>query len=431
MKTNLNITDKSSHNTSETSELSARAFPPEKNFFKSEYEKFEKNRQHIVNDIKEQIEQILLPLNSNAVVSGRIKNFESFFFKYIKLLKSDDNNPKITDLLGIRIICPFIEDISAAEQLINENFQVEEKEKKGHASFKEFGYESIHILIKIPDDIIKKHGDAGIDIVEIQIRTILQDAWAEVEHELVYKAEFSPFDEPMKRKLAAVNASLSLADIIFQEIRSYQRKFTKEMDKRRESFFQKIEESTDELLFSEEHNKGSGVPGVINIKNIFEYNENASIDDLLIGALSAHNQNRFNDAINFYSKILELKPNKSIRSIIYKHRGMANFACSCYNEAIDDFNNAFAFDNKSYKVVYYRGVVHSVLKEYSSAIDDYTLSLSINPYQSFCLFRRAQAYYHIGDYPQALADCENSLALEPQNKSAIKFRDLLHDKLKM
>jgi putative GTP pyrophosphokinase len=324
-----------------------------------------------------------------------------------------------------------LEDISAAEQLINENFHVEEKEKKGHATFKEFGYESTHILIKIPFDIIKKRGDAGIDTAEIQIRTILQDAWAEVEHELVYKAEFSPFDEPMKRKLAAVNASLSLADIIFQEIRSYQRKFTKEMGKRRESFFQKIEESTDELLFSEEQIKKPGPLDIGSADNIFVYNENASIDDLLIGALTAHNQNRFNDAINQYSKILELKPDKIISSIIYKHRGMANFACSCYNEAIDDFNNAFVLDSKSYKVVYYRGVVHSVLKEYSSAIDDYTLSLSINPYQSFCLFRRAQAYYHIGDYPQALADCENSLTLEPQNKSTIKFKRLLHDKLKM
>jgi putative GTP pyrophosphokinase len=438
MNSNLKNTSKSSHSIESkkliaevSSEPSIRAFPPEKNFYKSEYEKYEKVRQLVVNDIKEQIEQILVPLNSNAVVSGRIKNFESFFFKHIKLLKAGDNTPKITDLLGIRIICPFIEDISAIEQIINKNFYIEEKEKKGHATFKEFGYESTHILLRIPDDIIKKRGDAGIDIVEIQIRTILQDAWAEVEHELVYKAEFSPFDEPMKRKLAAVNASLSLADIIFQEIRSYQRKFTKEMDKRRESFFQKIEESTDELLFSEEQYKKNSSLGVIDEKNIPAYNESASIDDLLVNALSAHNQNRFNDAINQYSKILELKPNNTICSLIYKHRGMANFACSCYNEAINDFNNAFALDNKSYKAAYYRGVVHSVLKAYSSAIDDYTLSLSINPYQSFCLFRRAQAYYHIGDYPQALSDCENSLALEPKNKLAIKFKHLLHDKLKL
>jgi putative GTP pyrophosphokinase len=407
--------------------------PPDKNSFYYEYVKYAEVRQLIVNEIKERVEQILASFDSKPVISGRIKNFASFFSKYLRLLKDGLNHPKITDLLGVRIICPFIEDLQVTEEIINKSFNVIEREIKGHYTFKEFGYESTHLLIKIPDELIERHGDPGTDIMEIQIRTILQDAWAEVEHELVYKAEFSPFDEPMKRKLAAVNASLSLADIIFQEIRSYQRKYSIEMEKRRGSFFQKIEESTDDLLFSSQQpwkkedanlnsaGEISSSPGM----------EKISIDDLLVNALSAHNQNRFNEAINQYSRILELKPNGVICSIIYKHRGMAYFACSQYNEAINDFTSALDLDGKSYKAAYYRGVVRSVLRQYSQAIDDYTLSLSINPYQSFCLFRRGQAYYHIEDYPQALSDCENSLALEPQNNSVIKFKDLLHEKLKM
>jgi putative GTP pyrophosphokinase len=402
---------------------------PNQNVIRKNYEKYLGIRYNIINNTKESLEQILRSLDSNLVVSGRIKNFSSYFFKYLRLLKLEDNNPKITDLLGIRIICPFIEDISAAENLINKNFTVIEKELKGHYTFKEFGYESIHILLKIPQHLIDKYGDPGTDIIEIQIRTILQDAWAEVEHELVYKAEFSPFDEPMKRKLAAVNASLSLADIIFQEIRSYQRKYTIEMGKRRESFYQKIEESTDELLFNEEQTKKSKADDSEKGNKNISYK--ASIDDLLVNALTAHNKKRFNEAIEQYSFILEQKPNNAICSIIYKHRGMAYFACSGYNEAISDFSSSLELDNKSYKAAYYRGVVHSVLKQYSQAIDDYTLSLSINPYQSFCLFRRGQAYYHIGDYPQGLADCENSLALEPNNKTAAKFKELLHEKLQM
>jgi len=408
-----------------------RVSQPDKNVLQAGYNKYADARHFIVNDIKERLEHILVPLHSNAFVSGRIKDFSSYFYKYLNLLKTGDKNPNITDLLGIRIICPFIEDISAAEELIKKNFNIRETEIKGHYSFKEFGYESTHILIEIPQDIIAERGYPGTDIAEIQVRTILQDAWAEVEHELVYKAEFSPFDEPMRRKLAAVNASLSLADIIFQEIRSYQRKYSKEMEKRRGSFYQKIEESTDDLLFSEEQTKTPESPADSVIKNISVDNEKISIDDLLINALTAHNKNRFGEAISQYSKILELKPKDAICSIIYKHRGMANFACSRYNEAIDDFTNALKYDEKSYKASYYRGVVHSVLKEYSHAIDDYTLSLKINPYQSFCLFRRGQAYYHIGDYPQALSDCENSISLEPQNESVLKFRELLHNKLRM
>jgi len=404
--------------------------PPVQNFLKSEYDNFYEIRHAVVNELKEQVENALSALDSNPVVSGRIKNFSSFFSKYIRLLKTGVQSPKITDLLGARVICPFIEDLAAAENIIKKSFNVIEREVKGHFTFKEFGYESTHLLITIPSSIIEKYGNPGTDIAEIQIRTILQDAWAEVEHELVYKAEFSPFDEPMKRKLAAVNASLSLADIIFQEIRSYQRKYSKEMGKRRESFFQKIEESTDELLFAAEESK-TKEPVINPDKPFSSDNYDESIDDLLVNALSAHNQNRFNEAISQYTKILELKPEELICSIIYKHRGMAYFACSQYNEAIDDFTHSLKLDEKSYKSAYYRGVVYSVLKQYSQAIDDYSLSLSINPYQSFCLFRRGQAYYHIGDYPQGLSDCENSLALEPNNKSAVKFKELLLEKLRM
>jgi len=404
--------------------------PPAQEAMRKDYEKYDDIRHNIVSELKECIESLIKDINSNPVVSGRMKSFTSYYEKYLRLLKNGVKNPVITDLLGIRIICPFIEDLSVIEEIIKKNFSILETERKGHYNFKEFGYESTHLLSKIPQNIIEKYGNPGTDILEIQIRTILQDAWAEVEHEIVYKAEFSPFDEPMRRKLAAVNASLSLADIIFQEIRSYQRKFTMELEKRRESFYNKIEESTDDLLFTEEPQKKTE-PVVFNTGISLVDTDKLSIDDLLVNALSAHNQNRFNEAINQYSKILELKPNNVICSIIYKHRGMANFACSQYSEAIEDFTKSLELDQKAYKAAYYRGVVNSVIKKYSNAIDDYTLALTINPYQSFCLFRRGQAYYHIGDYPQALSDCENSLALEPSNKSAVKFKNLLMDKLKM
>ncbi|MCL2214856.1 MAG: tetratricopeptide repeat protein [Treponema sp.] len=427
----------------------------DKNSIQKEYEKCSEARHLVVNEIKEQIDNILTALDSNPVVNCRIKNFPSYFNKYIRSLRDGVKNPVITDLLGIRIICPFIEDLAATEDLIKINFNVVERDVKGHYSFKEFGYESTHLLITIPKAIINKHGYPGTKTIEIQIRTILQDAWAEVEHELVYKVEFSPFDEPMKRKLAAVNASLSLADIIFQEIRSYQRNYSKQIGKRRESFFQKIEESIDDLLFMEDHNLNSNLKdntarANTSIKdeydNDFNIIDNSNIDDLLVNALSAHNQNRFNDAISQYTKILDMKKptitdylksgedsrsDDMIRAIIYKHRGMAYFACSQYNDAISDFTSSLELDSQSYKAAYYRGVVHSVIKQYSRAIDDYTLSLSLNPYQPFCLFRRGQAYYHMGDYPQGLSDCENSLSLEPNNKSAVKFKKILHEKLRM
>ncbi|MDR2661608.1 MAG: tetratricopeptide repeat protein [Treponema sp.] len=400
---------------------------PDRNLFKTRYEETSGSRDHITRELIEAVERAVYPLASRPTVKGRVKGFTSYYKKYLKLLKTTPGTePVITDLIAIRVICPFLEDLTAVESLLREHFSVTELDRKGaHFSFKEFGYESVHLLIEIPSALIDKWGECGSGQAEIQIRTILQDAWAEVEHELVYKAEFTPFDEPMKRKLAAVNASLSLADSIFQEIRVYQRQLNSELGKRRDSFFRKIEEATDGLLFGPEGDEDTG------FTELPLPDDRATIDDLLLNALYAHNKNRFSEAASFYSRILEMKTADAIRSLIYKHRGMAYFAQSRYEEAIEDFTKSLETDPGSYKSAYYRGVVKSVLRLYPGAIEDFTLSLKINPYQNFTLYRRGQAYYHLEDYPAALADCEASLALDPEFSGAARFRTLLQDKLKM
>ena len=408
---------------------------PNQNQLKEEFESFAECRHLIIYDLKERLENILSALDTAVVVNGRVKSFSSYFNKYLDLYKTSRIPPNITDLMGLRIICPFIQDIIASEKLIHKNFVVTEIEKKGGFSYNEFGYESIHLLIKIPDELIEKHGYSGTNIVEIQIRTILQDAWAEVEHQLVYKAEFNPVDS-VRRKLAAANANLSLIDIIFKEIREHQITYSAQMGTRRKSFYKKVEKATDELLFQSEIDgeaayEAEKIPPEDDILPLLDDSsgKNPSFDDLLVKALIDHNQGRFNEAISQYTQILKINLENKISSVIYKHRGMAKFACSRYDEAISDFTAALELDHSSYKAAYYRGIVSSVLKDYSKAIDDYTLSLKIYAIQPFCLFRRAQAYYHIGDFHAALADCENSVAVEPSNELAIKFKDLLLQKL--
>ena len=382
-------------------------------------------------DIERKLYKIFAPFPYIPTIKVRTKEFNSFYKKYISQLKLGIIVPAITDLMGIRIICPFIDDIVLVEDIVKKHFDVIEVERKGQYTFKEFGYESTHLLIKIPADIARVRGETGSDVVEMQVRTILQDAWAEVEHEIFYKTEFTPVDIPMKRKLAAVNASLSLADIVFQEIRNYQKKLNDQMEQRRKTFYQKIEESTDDQLFVDMPVQQLPEKPAEEAPAAVSFAPNASIDDMLLDALEAHNENRFEVAITVYSKILKLKPDKTILSLIYKHRGMAYFAQSRYHEAIEDFSDALDLDDQSYRVAYYRGVVHSVLKEYLEAIDDFTLSLKVHPYQAFCLLRRGQAYYHIGDYPKALSDCEEAYTMAPEKDAIVKFRSLIQNKLKM
>jgi len=390
----------------------------------------EERRVNIVRDLTERLELILSSLQVRPTVKGRTKSFVSYYKKLLKSLKANSDFPLITDMMGARIVCLFSEDLDAVEDLIKRNITVIEIERKEYKTFREFGYESNHLLVMIPPDILHKWGNTDLDVAEIQIRTLLQDAWAEVEHELVYKTEFNPCDTPLRRKLAAVKASLSLPDLIFQEIRTYQRKLNGELGKRRESFFQKIEDANDAFLFSSENAVPVRAVSEAPLIEAAGYVP-GSIDDLLLLALSAHNQNSFDEAIDLYSRIIKLRPAPAIESIIYKHRGMAYFAQSKYKEAIDDFTRVIKLEKKSYKAYYFRGVVRAVIQEYTLAVDDFSSALQINPYHSFCLFRRGQAYFHLGDYPQAMSDCNASLAIEPYNETVLKFKELLTLKLKM
>ncbi|MDR2494781.1 MAG: (p)ppGpp synthetase [Spirochaetaceae bacterium] len=403
---------------------------PDKTRFRLVYEKFLPIRALITKDLEAAIEDVLKSFSSRPTVKGRVKEFGSYYKKYIKVASSNLKLPIITDIIGIRIVCPFFEDRLSAEKLLRQFFQVVEVERKGSDySFKEFGYESIHLLIKIPESILKTRGDCGLEVAEVQIRTILQDAWAEVEHELVYKAEFAPFGEPMKRKLAAVNASLSLADTIFQEIRNHQRQLNKQLDMRQGSVFQKVDESIDSIIFASE------MTAVVSINPPDSSDTDVEIgytmDDFLLHALSAHNKKQFKKAIDLYTQILDMTLDSAIGSLVYKHRGMANFAQSQYEEAILDFTKSLELDGQSHKSAYYRGVVKAVLQRYIDAIEDFSLSLEINPYYAFCFYRRGQAYYHIEDLPQALADCNSALALEPDIAEFHKFKDLLLKKLNL
>jgi putative GTP pyrophosphokinase len=406
---------------------------PNKGVLQNQYNVDFPARELIVKELEYRIERLVAGLSSHLTIKGRVKSFESFFKKYLRYLNEISNNeiPVIPDQIGIRIVCPFIEDTLIVENLIKDNFGVVEVERKGSSySFKEFGYESIHFLVRLPANIGGKYkktsGESFTDdIVEIQIRTILQDAWAEVEHELVYKAEFRPFDHPMKRKLAAVNASLSLADTIFQEIRAYQRHFNKQLGQRKDSFFKKVEAAADKFLLD-------GKPqSEVQEDTHVDLEKNTSIDDLLLNALYAHNRGLFSEAAAYYSYILNLKLDKNTLSLIYKHRGMAFFAQSLYEDAINDFNRSLSFNKKSYQAAYYCGVVHLVLQQYNAAVDNFTASIAINGFQPYCFYRRAEAYYHLDDHPQALSDCESALSLDHELEGAIKLKTILLNKLKM
>jgi putative GTP pyrophosphokinase len=411
----------------------------------------------VLRETEAEIRECLESAGLHPSIKKRVKTFPSYFKKLTKILQKSsaqwmDDTQYVTDIVGFRIVCPFLKDVSEAEREITRKFEVVEVERKGaDLSFKEFGYESTHVLIKKPVD---QGIYSGSLVCEIQIRTILQDAWAEVEHELIYKAEFNPFDEPLRRKLAALNANLSLSDIIFQEIRDYQHQLNIELSRRRDSFYKKVENAIDADLFetrgaaepAKDIDVGAAVASAdsVPVASVSEGAEAASIplapstdyrndtiDNMLLEALLAHNSADFEKAIGIYTRIIELDPKPNVKAVIYKHRGMARFAESKYESAYDDFSKAIGLEERGYRIYYFRAVVLSVLEKYEEAIRDFDSSIALNPYQFFAFYRRAQAYYHLGDYPKALSDCEQSLKIDPNAEHAKSLRGIILGKLSM
>jgi len=357
----------------------------------------------------------------------RVKSFSSYYKKLLRKIGREESRGKdlhIQDILGIRIVCPFLESLESVEEILRSHYTLFEVERKGaEHSFREFGYQSIHLLLELPDDLRESYPDLDIDICEVQIRTILQDAWSEVEHELVYKANFTPYDESLRRKLAALNANLSLSDVIFQEIRDYQRSLHNELRKRRRSFVERVETET-----SGRSSKSREKFPVADQNNSSSF---ASVDELLLNALNAHNRGDFHGAIKVYDEILERQVDNSVRSVITVHRGMALFAAGSYSEALDNFLTAAELEPDNNKVYYYLGIVYRVMDRPTEALTAFSRSLEIFPYHLETLFSLSQTFFNIDDFPAALEYCEKALKIAPDEEKVIKLRGYIIEKMSL
>lgn len=412
---------------------------PPKDELLAAYEKSRPVLQAVLYGVENSVKSVI-KLGSTPSYKSRVKSFESYYKKLIRIQPESLGRqplPVLTDLIGIRIICAFLEDLAQVQKTICENFEVVEIERKGSdRTFSEFGYESLHILVKIPAKIADMSGkDERVQlpeglVCELQIRTILQDAWAEVEHELVYKSEFSPFDKPLRRKLASVNASLSLADIIFQEIRDYQNKLNQELDARRATFYEKadilVRNQLDEHSSVDVQKPAKPVQPIGSINSETPYLR-GTIDDMILDAIHAHNAGDLEKAEDIYTMIInaEPQPNNVVLSVIYKHRGMAFFAQNKYEEALADFMDSVKFDDTNFRSYYYIGIVYSIQGKNESAIEYFDKSLERNEYQSHVLYRRALTQYYLCNYEEAAANLVSAHKLGLDNEDTQKLEKLL------
>lgn len=162
---------------------------------------------------------------SGVLVSGiehRVKGEKSLEGKLYKHGDKYQNLEDITDLLGARIICYFGDDVDKIGKLVEKSFVIDwenSSDKRALLKADTFGYLSLHYICSLPSGMGYPEELCGKRF-EIQIRTILQHAWAAINHDLGYKSEFG-VPRAVTREFARLAGLLEIADDEFIRTRDH------------------------------------------------------------------------------------------------------------------------------------------------------------------------------------------------------------------
>ncbi|CAN3130888.1 bifunctional ribonuclease/(p)ppGpp synthase [Mycobacterium sp. smrl_JER01] len=161
-------------------------------------------------------------------VTARTKTVESFAAKADR--RGADGMPlfreplvEITDLIGLRVITYLREDVTTVANLLAEEMRLLDDRDMGLETAREgrWGYASRHLLV----------GVEGVQQpASVQVRTVLQHAWAEFEHEIRYKGSIPAAHAPdLDRRFTLAAGLLELADREFSAVRERLRTATPEV----------------------------------------------------------------------------------------------------------------------------------------------------------------------------------------------------------
>jgi predicted RNase H-like nuclease/ppGpp synthetase/RelA/SpoT-type nucleotidyltranferase len=161
-------------------------------------------------------------------VTGRAKSVESFAGKAARVADGrpvyTDPLHEITDQIGVRVITYLVSDVQAVVELLADQLIVLGDRDMGLETAQEgrFGYSSRHVRVALDDARTRDPEHAGLAgrTASVQVRTVLQHAWAEFEHDIRYKGsvpeEYAP---DLDRRFTLAAGLLDLADREFSAIR--------------------------------------------------------------------------------------------------------------------------------------------------------------------------------------------------------------------
>ena len=158
-------------------------------------------------------EEFSLQYDRNPIngMKSRLKSPTSIKEKLDKRNLSTDISTienELNDIAGIRVICSFPDDVYMLAEALLKQDDITLVEKKDYIKNpKPNGYRSLHLIVSVPIFLAKEKRNMK---VEIQLRTIAQDFWASLEHQLRYKKDKEFTSEMADELLYCANLSAEL-----------------------------------------------------------------------------------------------------------------------------------------------------------------------------------------------------------------------------
>lgn len=154
-----------------------------------------------------------------AAVTSRAKSLESV---RAKILQKNYKRPRrqMMDLLGARVILYRAADIDETVAYLSNQMKVQRKfstDKRTSLGLREFGYRSYHLIAKQAHSSRLQFPRLVNKRFEIQVRSLLEHAWAEIEHKVVYKSG-AELPDDIRRRFASMAGVLELLETDFDSL---------------------------------------------------------------------------------------------------------------------------------------------------------------------------------------------------------------------
>lgn len=164
-----------------------------------------------------------------AKIESRVKDREEclrkFSRKYRTTLEESgapyEIRPYITDMIGVRVVCLYEDELEKVAQIVQSHFDVIDVTDKVSAmegTEASFGYKGLHLDLRLnaAQAALPQHQAYANQPFELQVRTIIQDAWSVLDHKIKYKKSIPA---QLKRRINVLSALFELADREFLQIR--------------------------------------------------------------------------------------------------------------------------------------------------------------------------------------------------------------------